>query len=308
MNIGLRFAAFSALAAVCLVPRAEAGCVIPPDGKSINVITDNGSGEEKSCAVKCQVDTKVGVAQVGCGRTTPPFAKAHSLCDFDKPERWYRKVISAEDTCKVEAASGPKPAAAAAPAVKPGTFICRIAAAGLSFDAMIANPYARQRPDEDARADAKAIAARCTEDARPDEQTLGCLDRETIAAARDHAEAGKPNMGAGDGEPLTRRPIEHLRPRGGGHFSIDVVDQPGVRPRQLHRSQMNDVAPNQDALATGRARTDVTEGVVPVAAHRQDAAGPGDLLAQPGIDRLFGQMRSHYHRSTAGDHRRSVGG
>jgi hypothetical protein len=141
MNIGLRFAAFSALAAVCLVPRAEAGCVIPPDGKSINVITDNGSGEEKSCAVKCQVDTKVGVAQVGCGRTTPPFAKAHSLCDFDKPERWYRKVISAEDTCKVEAASGPKPAAAAAPAVKPGTFICRIAAAGLSFDAMIANPY-----------------------------------------------------------------------------------------------------------------------------------------------------------------------
>ena len=52
MNIGLRFAAFSALAAVCLVPRAEAGCVIPPDGKSINVITDNGSGEEKSCAVK----------------------------------------------------------------------------------------------------------------------------------------------------------------------------------------------------------------------------------------------------------------
>ena len=35
----------------------------------------------------------------------------------------------------------PPPVAAAAPTVKPGTFICRISADGHSFDAMIANRY-----------------------------------------------------------------------------------------------------------------------------------------------------------------------
>lgn len=136
--------AFASAAATWLAP-AQATCVIAPDGKSIDVVTDNGADEEKNCAVKCQVDTKIGVVQVSCGGNTPPHAKAHSLCDFDKPEPWYKKVISSEDTCKGAAASAapvaPPPVAAAVPTVKPGTFICRISADGHSFDAMIANPY-----------------------------------------------------------------------------------------------------------------------------------------------------------------------
>jgi hypothetical protein len=107
--------------------------------KSINVVTDNASSDEKNCAVSCKVDTKIGVVTVACGGNTPPLAKAHSLCDYDKPEAWYKKVISAEDSCKGgSAAAAP---VAPAPAVKPGTFICRISADGHSSDAMIANPY-----------------------------------------------------------------------------------------------------------------------------------------------------------------------
>jgi hypothetical protein len=90
------------------------------------------------------VDTKIGLTQVSCGGTTPPLAKAHSLCDFDKPDAYYKKVISSVDSCKgasASAAPASAPVAAAAPMVKPGTFICRIAADGRSFDAMIANPY-----------------------------------------------------------------------------------------------------------------------------------------------------------------------
>jgi len=145
MKTCLKFAALATLAVACLSPRAEAGCVISPDGNSINVVTDNGASEEKTCAVKCQVDTKIGVAQVSCGGNTPPLAKAHSLCNFDKADdHWYKKVISSEDTCKgasASAAPAPVPTASAAPTVKPGTFICRISADGHSFDAMIANPY-----------------------------------------------------------------------------------------------------------------------------------------------------------------------
>ncbi len=142
MNARILRAALAAAAVGCLPPTAFAGCVIAPGGKSINVITDNGSSAEKNCSVTCQVDTKIGVVQIGCGGNAPPRAKAHSLCDFHKPELWYKKVISAVDSCKGEAASAaPAPIAAAAPAVKPGTFICRIAADGKSFDAMIANPY-----------------------------------------------------------------------------------------------------------------------------------------------------------------------
>jgi hypothetical protein len=144
MKKHIGFAAFAAIAAACLASPAQAGCVIGNGGKSINVITDNGTDQEKSCSVKCQVDTRIGVTQVSCGGTTPPRAKAHSLCDFDKPDAYYKKVISFEDTCKGGSASAtpaPTPVAAAAPAVKPGTFICRISADGRSFDAMIANPY-----------------------------------------------------------------------------------------------------------------------------------------------------------------------
>ena len=139
----LGFAALAAVAVACLSPTAQAGCVIGPGGKSINVVTDNGASEQKSCSVKCQVDTRIGVVQVGCGGTTPPLAKAHSLCDFDKPDAYYKKVISSEDSCKGGAASAPAPTpvALAAPAAKPGTFICRISPDGRFFEAMIANPY-----------------------------------------------------------------------------------------------------------------------------------------------------------------------
>lgn len=142
MKTRLLCAGLAALAIAALAPPAEAGCVIAPDGKSINVVTDNPSSDEKNCAVSCKVDTKIGVVTVACGGTTPPLAQGHSLCDFDKPEPWYKKVISAEDSCKgASASAAPARAAAQAPAVKPGTFICRIAADGKSFDAMIANPY-----------------------------------------------------------------------------------------------------------------------------------------------------------------------
>ena len=145
MKMHLKFVALTLLVATSFAPRAVATCLISPDGKSINVVTDNGSSDEKSCSVKCQVDTNIGVVQVACGGTTPPLAKAHSLCDFDKPEPYYKKVISFEDSCKGESASttpASPPAAAAVPSVKPGTHICRISPDGLSFDAMIANPYA----------------------------------------------------------------------------------------------------------------------------------------------------------------------
>jgi hypothetical protein len=141
MKTRLTLAALATAAVLCLAPRAQATCVIAPDGKSIDVVTDNGADEEKTCAVSCQVDTKVGVVTVGCGGNTPPHAKAHSLCDFDKPEPWYKKVVSSADSCKGAAASAAPVVAAAAPTVKPGTFICRISADGHSFDAMIANPY-----------------------------------------------------------------------------------------------------------------------------------------------------------------------
>jgi hypothetical protein len=131
----------AAAAAIWLAPPAEAGCVISPDQKSINVVTDNGASEEKNCAVKCQVDTKVGVVQIGCGGNTPPLAKGHSLCDFDKPDAYYKKVISFEDTCKGGAVPAATKASAPAPAKADG-FSCRVSADGKTVDAMIANPYA----------------------------------------------------------------------------------------------------------------------------------------------------------------------
>jgi hypothetical protein len=144
-RLKLAAAAAAAVALACLAPPAMAGCVISPDGKSIDVVTDNGADQEKNCAVKCQVDTKIGVVQVGCGGNTPPRAKAHSLCDFDKPEPWYKKVISSEDTCKGAAPGSAAPAApvkAAAPVVaKRDAFSCRISADGQSVDAVISNPH-----------------------------------------------------------------------------------------------------------------------------------------------------------------------
>ena len=68
-------------------PRAT--CVIAPDGKSIAVVTDNGYSFEKNCAANCRVDTNIGVAQVSCGGNTPPLARAHTLCSFDKPQPYF---------------------------------------------------------------------------------------------------------------------------------------------------------------------------------------------------------------------------
>jgi hypothetical protein len=138
-------AALTAIFISCLAPIAHAGCVIAPDQKSINVVADNPSSDEKNCAVKCQVDTKIGVVQVACGGNTPPLAKDHSLCAFDKSEPWYNKVVSAEDSCKAVAGSTPldsgQPGTAGA---KQDSFTCKISTDGKSVDAMIANPYGRE--------------------------------------------------------------------------------------------------------------------------------------------------------------------
>jgi hypothetical protein len=104
MKLRLSFATFAALVTMCLAPPANAGCVISADGKSIEVVTDNGASAEKTCRVSCQVGTRVGVVQISCGGYAPPGAKGHSLCSFEKPEFWYEKVVSFEDTCKGESA------------------------------------------------------------------------------------------------------------------------------------------------------------------------------------------------------------
>jgi hypothetical protein len=140
MKSRLLIAALAATGAACLAPPAMAGCIIAPDGKSINVVTDNPSSDERTCAVSCKVDTKIGAVTVACGGNTPPLAKAHSLCDYDKPEAYYKKVISSEDSCKTAANATPAPTAAA-PALKPGGFTCRVSPDGKSADAIIVNPY-----------------------------------------------------------------------------------------------------------------------------------------------------------------------
>lgn len=56
---------------------------------------------------------------------------------------------------------------------------------------------------------------------------------------------------------------------------------------------------HQEVTAIGGTGADVAEGVVPVAAHGQDAARPGHLLAQSGVS---------HGKSRVCIHRRSVGG
>src|SRR5580704_15611796 len=114
MKIRVVCAVLAATALVCQFTAAQATCVISPDHKSISVVTDNGASDEKTCSVSCKVDTKVGVLQVSCGGTTPPLAKGHALCGFDKPDAFYNKVVSSEDSCKGGAAEAP---AAVAPVV-----------------------------------------------------------------------------------------------------------------------------------------------------------------------------------------------
>lgn len=129
---------------------AHATCVISPDGSAIDVVTDNGESVEKNCAVKCQVDTARGVAQVSCGGNAPPLARAHSLCNFDRTPGYYRKVLSSEDSCKATPATAVAPVerniAPLPKAANPEqpSFTCRIAADGQSAEAVIANPYAEE--------------------------------------------------------------------------------------------------------------------------------------------------------------------
>src|SRR3954468_8388123 len=80
---------------------------------------------------------------------------------------------------------------------------------------------------------------------------LLCLDDETVAGPLDAAKAGKAKMRAGDDEPLGRGPVEHALARGRRQIGVDVVDQPGLGTRELHRREVHDVAPDQDALAAG---------------------------------------------------------
>jgi hypothetical protein len=135
--------AASAAAAVMPLETVKARCVISPDQKSINVVTDNPSSDEKTCTVKCKVETAKGVAQISCGGNTPPLAKGFSLCDYDKLEAWYFKVLSSEDSCGKD--DHPASSSAAPPAAQRGdAFECRISADGKSVDAMIANPYASE--------------------------------------------------------------------------------------------------------------------------------------------------------------------
>jgi hypothetical protein len=146
MKIKLLRAAFAAFGVFCLAQPARANCVISPDGKSIHVVVDNSASDEKNCAVKCQVDTKIGIVQVSCGGNTPPLAKDHSLCAFDKPEPWYKKVISSADSCKASAETAPAPglsAAAGVAAPRPAKtgFACKISADCKTVDPMIDNPY-----------------------------------------------------------------------------------------------------------------------------------------------------------------------
>jgi hypothetical protein len=141
MKFRLVCAAFAATALAGQFTAAHATCVIAPDHKSISVVTDNGASDEKTCSVSCKVDTKVGVLQVACGGTTPPLAKGHELCGFDKPAAFYNKVLSSEDSCKGGAAEAPAPVAPAAAATPKEGFNCRISPDGKTVDAMIANPY-----------------------------------------------------------------------------------------------------------------------------------------------------------------------
>jgi hypothetical protein len=125
MNSRLLRTALATTALVWQFTAAQATCVISPDHKSITVVTDNGASDEKTCSVSCKVDTKVGVLQVGCGGTTPPLAKGHSLCDFDKPDAFYKKVVSSEDSCKGGAAEAPAAAAPVVAAAPKEGFSCR---------------------------------------------------------------------------------------------------------------------------------------------------------------------------------------
>jgi hypothetical protein len=63
------------------------------------MVADNASAEQKNCRVNCLVDTVRGTFNISCGGQAPPHAKAHEMCNFDKPEPFYNKVLSVENAC-----------------------------------------------------------------------------------------------------------------------------------------------------------------------------------------------------------------
>jgi hypothetical protein len=52
-------------------------------------------------------------------------------------------------------------------------------------------------------------------------------------------------VGAADRKPVGGHAIEHAQACGAGHLRIDVEDEPGLRPRDLYRREMTEIAPDQ---------------------------------------------------------------
>src|SRR5262245_66523829 len=77
------------------------------------------------------------------------------------------------------------------------------------------------------------------------------FEGEARSLAHDGAEAWEIEMGARDGELVGGHAVEHAPARGAGGLRIDVVDEPGIGPRDLDRREMNEVAPDQQAALAG---------------------------------------------------------
>jgi len=86
-------------AGVLTGPARAADCIIVSDKKSISIVTDNSSDEQKNCTVNCRVDTVRGPVAISCGGQGPPHSKAHEMCNFDKPDAFYKQVLSVEGSC-----------------------------------------------------------------------------------------------------------------------------------------------------------------------------------------------------------------
>ena len=97
------------------------------------------------------------------------------------------------------------------------------------------------------------------------------LERETRSLAHDGAEAREIHVGAGDREAVGRDTVEHALAGRAGHLRIDVVDETGVGPRNLDRREVDEIAPDQQAVL---ARLNEPAGVarrMPGHQHRRDA-------------------------------------
>src|SRR4029450_1210091 len=77
------------------------------------------------------------------------------------------------------------------------------------------------------------------------------FESEARSFAYDGAEAGEIEVGACDGELVGGAAVEYAPARGAGGLRIDVVDEPGIGPRDLDRREVNEVAPDQQAVLAG---------------------------------------------------------